>query len=661
MQYRTPQIDITPVGNEHALPSPDRPPWLGSKRLMIFIIAFPVCALITLSYVFSRPAIYLSYATLLTVAETAIDQRSSDADIQHVAIQKQILFGAELLAETAKRLQSHHDLEGNASNLTVADIRNMLDVRSVVNTNLVEMVAEGSEPDILPALINTWIDVYLQARAEEISRSMGTTAQMLQAELAGLSEKINLKRAELEQFRENNNILSSGREENEALARLKGLNDSLNKASEEEVKAKAKLDSIKKAISRGQTVVPKEDTRTLSLLENRAQELREELEELDRRFTREYMALTPSLKVIPEKLANLQAEIERMRKTGQDIVISEAEQEYVAARQTTQAVREQLEEHRRKAAEFTARFAEHEALKNDLEGMEKLFREAQERLVQIETKYAGKYPQVNVVEWAFLPHNPIRPDYRRDAIIALVGSLLFALFCVWMVEFLTRRERAKLAINLSGIHVYGNEDSSREAIDRLQFSRETLAQSHQYALKRPLTREVSPGRIDALLGTANKKEQQLVALLLSGLTLEEIAALQAVNIDLENDALVISGTSPRKIPLNPLLKTLYLEVGYCLVSPSGQVLTRDDLAALLTCAIVDAGMSVADDISAASLRYTYIAYLVRQGARLSDLEKIVGYISPSELSTYSMYSPAGSKREIHEINLLYPMLVQHKK
>lgn len=661
MQYRTPQIDITPVGNGHALPSPDRPPWLGSKRLMIFIIAFPVCALITLSYVFSRPAIYLSYATLLTVAKTAIDQRSSDADIQHVAIQRQILFGAELLAETAKRLQSHPDLKGNASNLTVADIRNMLDVRSVDNTNLVEMVAEGSEPDVLPALINTWIDVYLQARAEEVSRAVGTTAQMLQAELVGLSEKINLKRAELEQFRENNNILSSGRQENEALARLKGLNDSLNKASEEEVKAKAKLDSIKKAIARGQAVVPKEDTRTLSLLESRAQELREELEELDRRFTREYMALTPSLKVIPEKLANLQAEIERMRRTGQNIVISEAEQEYAAARQTTQDVREQLEEHRRKAAEFTARFAEHEALKNDLEGMEKLFREAQERLVQIETKYAGKYPQVDVVEWAFLPNSPVRPDYQRDAMIAIVGSLLFALFCVWIVEFLTRRERAKLAINLSGVHVYGNEDSSREAIDQLQFSREALAQSHQYVLKRSLIREVSPEQIDALLETANKKEQQLLALILSGLTLEEIAALQAVNIDLENDQLVIGGASPRKIPLNPFLRALYLEGGYCLVNPSGQALTQDDLTALLTCAIVDAGMSVTDDISAASLRCTYIAYLVRQGARLSDLEKIVGYIPPAELSTYSMYSPAGSKREIHEINLLYPMLVQHKK
>lgn len=655
MQYRIPQIDINPDEDQHASPSPHRPPWLRSKRLKIFIIAFSACALIMLSYVFSRPAIYLSYATLLTVAKTAIDQRSSDADIQHVAIQRQILFGAELLAETAKRLQSHDEPKDNASNLTVADIRNMLDVRSVVDTNLVEMVAEGSDPGILPVLINTWIDVYLEARADEVARTIGATAQILQDELTELSKKINTKRTELEHFRENNHIISMGREENEALARLKGLNDSLNKASEEEVKAKARLDSIKQAIARGQAVVPREDSQTLSQLEKRAQELREELEELERHFTREYMALTPSLKVIPEKLANLQAEIDRMRKTGQAIVVSEAEQDYVAARQATQVVREQLDEHRRKAAEFTARFAEHEALKGDLEGMEQLFRETQERLLQIEARYTGKYPQVDVVEWAFLPHHPIRPNYLRDALIAIIGAVLFGLFCVWIIEFLTRKEREKLAINLSGIHVYSNENPSREVINQLQFSQETLGQSPQYALRQPLIKEIAAEQINALVKAANSKEQQLLALLLSGLTLEEIATLQAEDIDLEHDELVIAGASPRRVPLNPLLKMRLHEGGFCLVNPSRETLSQADLGALLTCTIVDAGLPVTEDISAASLRHTYIAYLVRQGLRLAELEKVVGYIAPAELSTYSIYAPIGSKRGIHEVNLFYPL------
>lgn len=654
MQYRIPQIDITRSQDYESSTPSGRPPWLRSSRLLIFIVSFSACALITLIYVFGRSPVYQSYATLLTVAKTPIDQRSSDADIQHVAIQKQILFGAELLAETAKRLRSFPQ-EDQGRHLAVADIRNILDVRSVPDTNLVELVAEGPDPALLPALINTWIEVYLEARSAEIARTIDVTAQMLREELAELTEKINLKRAELEHFREKNHIVSMGREENEALARLRGLNDALNKASEEEVNTKAKLDSIKQAIARGQTVVPREDSLTLSQLEKRAQELREELEELDRRFTREYMALTPSLKVIPEKLANLQAEIERMRKTGQAIVVSEAEQAYSAARQATQAVREQLDEHRRKAAEFTARFAEHEALKNDLEGMEQLFRETQERLVQIEARYTGKYPQVDVVEWAFYPDHPIWPNYSRDAFLVLLGSLLFGLFCVWLVEFLTRKERAKLAINLSGIHVYSNEKLASGAIDQLPFSQGALDQPPQYALSQSLLKEVPAEQIDVLIKAANKKEQQLLVLLLSGLALQEIAALQFDNFDLEKAIVAITGTYPRHIPLHPLLKVSLQEYGLALVNPSGDTLSQDDLAALLTCAIVDAGLPVTDDISAASLRHTYIAYLVRQGVRLSELEKIVGYVPPAELSIFSKYAPVGPKRGIDEIELFYPL------
>lgn len=121
MQRRIPPIDITPSpGSYSPLPN-DHVPWFRSRRFVIFVVSFFLCITVSLSYVFSRPAIYLSSATLLTVAKTAIDQVSGDIDIQHVAIQKQVLLGSELLAETSRRL----DMPG----VKVTDIRRMLDVR----------------------------------------------------------------------------------------------------------------------------------------------------------------------------------------------------------------------------------------------------------------------------------------------------------------------------------------------------------------------------------------------------------------------------------------------------------------------------------------------------------------------------------------------------
>lgn len=638
----------------HWLPPVREPePWYKSRRIVIFVAVFLVCALPALIYVFNRPAVYLSYATLLTVAKTAIDQSSNDADIQHVAIQKQILLGAELLAETSRRLKSGSH-GGVSIDLNPDAVRQMLDVRAVAETNLVEMAAEGPDPKMLPALINTWIDVYLDARAREVSRLLGDTTQILHSELDSLSEKITIKRAELERFRRHNDIASIEREENEALARLKGLNESLNTASEEEVKAKARLDAINKAIARGQAVVPQEDTRTLSLLESRAQELREELGDLNRRYTQEFLNLSPTLKVIPEQLALLEAEIKRMRQQGQAVVLSDAEQEYAAARQAAREIRAQLDAHKAKASEFSSRFVEHEALRNDLEGLESLYREGQGRLAQIEARYSGKYPQVDVIERAFLPGAPIGPNYWRDAVIAVAGSMLFSLFCVWLSEFLTRKTSTEPTVNLAGVPLY--EPDLLPGVRGNALKPVTILPHQHAVLDSPQPLELPFETVSALFNSAGSREKLLIALLLSGPSLEEIAAIGRLDIDTGNGKLIIHGISPRTLPLSPVAQSLFANPACQLITPSGEPLTSADLKALLACAAHDAGLSGTDEITADALRQTYIIYLVKQGIRLAELESIMGYLPPTELSAYAAYSPPGQKRPLEEINLLYPGL-----
>lgn len=627
--------------------------WLKPNRLTIFLVTFLVVLVISMGYVFSRPAIYQSYATLLTVPRTAIDQISREADIQHVTIQRQVLLGSELLTGTARKLQDT-DSEYPA-NLTPAAIRAMLDVRPVADTNLVEMIAEGAEPALLPVLINAWIDVYLAARAEEVANSTGTTKQAVQEELSGLNEKIEQKRMELAQFRQQYAIISTGREENEALARLKGLNDALNTASEEEVKAKSRLDAIRKAIEREETVVPQNDSRTLSTLEKRAQELREELEELDRQYTREFMALTPSLKVIPEKLAALEKEILTMRQKGQATVLTDAQQEYAAARQTASVIQQQLKDHRQQAAEFTSRFTEHDALKNDLEALEQLYRDTQDRLAQIETRHTGKYPYVDVIERAFLPLVPIKPDYQRDALIALMVSLFLGLAAVWLVRFLTREEQERIAIHLSDVHMHDQENLPRPILDALRAPQNVLAkkaQTIQAITQQPVVAALPDDQINKLFQAANVKEKQLLLLLLSGLSLNEITELQAGSFDLEQNYLIIQGDSPRKVPLHPVLKRLHSAHGYSLTDSAGKNLNVADLQALLDCLQIDAGFS---PISLSEkLRQTYILYLVRQGVRLSELGSVIGYVPPAELSAYGAYAPMGEKKPLAAINLIYP-------
>ncbi len=77
-----------------------------------------------------------------------------------------------------------------------------------------------------------------------------------------------------------------------------------------------------------------------------------------------------------------------------------------------------------------------------------------ERLVQVQTSHKEEYPQVTVINRAYSSKVPVRPDYNRDALIALLVSLFFSLFVVWIVEFLTRKEQPHPAISLNRIHMY---------------------------------------------------------------------------------------------------------------------------------------------------------------------------------------------------------------
>jgi len=653
MENYPPQIEFFPDNSHRSPPGYTQRPWFRSSRFIVFIIVFSISAIVGLTYTYSRPAIYRSSATLLTSAMTAIDRESKEADIQHVAIQKQILLGDEVVAETLSRLKKSA-ANGYLLQLTAADVRNLLDVVPVAETNLVEMQAEGPDPEFLPLLINTWIDVYLDVRAEDVKKLTDNTSRVIEEELKSLTDKIKSARTALEVYRKDNDILSTGRDENEVLARLKGLSNSLNQASDDEVRAKAHLDAIKAAISNNQAVVPNQDQGGLPELETRLQVLREKLAELDKRFTREYLSLQAELKVIPEQIRKLEAEIKDKRQYGKNIVLAEAEKDYFAAQQTLTNIRAQLNEHKQQAASFTSKFAEHETLKTDLEGLEKLYRQTNERLVQIETGHKEKYPQVEVIKRAYLPGDPVRPNYSRDAVIVMVGSFLLGLFTVWIFEYLTRKQEHQSPVTLSGIHLY---TPVAERVDYRQTAVTPLEQQHHNALASPWHRELSSLQLRVLLNASTLQGKQLIGLLLSGLTIEEAASLKADQIDLKTATLTITDPSPRTLTINRSLKSLFEQSGGYPVWIFEKPGSSEALEATLLRAAADSGLSNSMEISAEAIRHSYIIYLVRQGLRLSDLEHIVGYLEPLAISYYSSYSPSQKNQGINDVELLHPALI----
>lgn len=438
------------------------PPWHHSRRARLFGLTFFLSLLSGLAWTALQPPEYRSVATVLMSAPTAIDVKADDADIQNVAIQRKILLGSPIIGRIAKDL----DRSQNQSP-SIGELRGMLSVEPVPQTNMVELIAAGSNGKLLPTLVSTWLDAYLEVRAEETAKSKSQTLDVVGDELAGLGVKIREAREALDQHRRANNIISAQREENEVLSRLEGLNNALNNAMEEEVKTGAHLQTLQDALEKGKLVVPSAEQPRVAALEVELRELRKEIAELSKRYTMEYINKQPRMRAVIERSQELESELAVILAAGSETELAVARQNYSAAQQSVLRLQEKLEIHRRRVADFTRIYATHEALVDDLERLEELNREALARQVQVQVRDLDKYPQVSIIQRPADLSERVGPDYLILSAGALLGAFVLGIVGVWLYGFLGH---PATPVPMGSVHLH-----PPQGVDGLEYSRQVEA------------------------------------------------------------------------------------------------------------------------------------------------------------------------------------------
>lgn len=621
---------------------------VSRRRLAVFLTTFLICLGAGMVWDLSRSPVYAARASLLTVAPPDVDQQKVEVDLQHVTIQQQKLLGRPLLERVREAMSSGSpelDLP------SVEEMRAMLTVSIVPETNLVEMVARGGQPLLLSQLVNRWIEAYLEAREEEVAALDARTVDVLDRQHKALAKKIEEKRAAIDAFRGANQILSTERDENQVLARLKGLNQSLNTANEEMVKAEAKLDAIRSAIARGEVVVPEDEKRSYAGMVRRAQELREQVAEMNRRYTKTYIARDPSMKVIPEKLAKLEAKIAQSGRKGQSYVLTTARQEFLAGKETVDALRRQLDDFRAEASEFTARFGEYQAMQEDLAKMEELYREMGERLIKVQVTNRAEYPQLKVVDWAYAPSEPEWPHYWRDAAMVAGVSLLIAMLAVMLVDFLKPIPVAGRSGQVD-ISIY----PGAAALGQADVMSPALGEERQRALPQLNVRSLVLEEVARLFEYADNVTRQLIGLLLSGLTAKDICALSAEDIDLQRCEVTLKTSPARQVRLPPDVAALFDRDGHPYLAWEGQDdFDAAEIDARIQLAAHGAELDGAEEMNASALRMTYLLFLVRQGLQLGALPAIAGEVPAKIQLELAKFSPSKAAKTPAEIDIVYPL------
>lgn len=642
------------------------------RRLRVFLLVFLPLLLAGLAYTFSRAPEYRSQARIAVKTAGVVSgtpsnaQRAATASTVTTAAnpgnagslhaEAGILTSRPLIDEALGLLgQQGVDLPEYGSD-PAQGIQAALTAEPLAETNNIQLTATGPHPAHLAAILNALIDVYSRRLIDSYSSSASTEIETLRDELARLNQRLAEKRKALEDFRQTADIVSGEREENQILARVKGLSNSLNAANEKVAQAEGRVRSINDSMASGKTVVRSRDNPTLAALEARASQLRESLREQERVYTPQYMDMDPNVKGMRSRLADLEKQIAEQKAGSGQMLLAEAEEELASARQAQQKLQSQIADDRRTVHSFSRSFSTYKSMEQELAQIESSRSSLSERLLRTETSERSRKPSLQIIEAANVPQRAWRPDYLRDAGISFAVATILALCAMAVVELFNRPpppSNAPVIVPQSWITV--GQDIPPALAGRSP--QQALPQHGSPALlpnAPDLPRELSQSEVSRLLETMPKQDAAWATLLLCGATPEEIRRIAPLDIDAESGTVTLLRDATRLLRVPPgLFARLAGDEGANVFAMPD---SDEEVARRLLCAAHDAGLDDPAEITALSLRHTCIAYLVGQGLRFSDLDRIVGPLPANALARYAGFAPPGVRRKIEEIDPIMPAL-----
>ncbi len=482
-------------------------------------------------------------------------------------------------------------------------------------------------------------------------------------EVKRLEATVAAKRRDVEAFRLRNDIVSLQRDENEVLARVRNLSTSLSAANDRVAAAEGKARALSESAAAGKAAVRARDDPTLANLEQRASQIREELRDLERGFTPEYLAKDPKVIAERARLAELERQIVAQRAAGQQTAILEAQEELASAQGAAARIQNEMSSSRQEASQFNARFNQYKSRQDELDELETAYRDAVQRRAKLEASERARTPTTKVLEAATTPQEPWRPLYWRDTGFSIGGSLALALLAMWLVELLNRPEPQPAVVLIQPQPGALRYEAPPQALANRSASAMSLEATEPTLLPRQtkFPRELRHDEVAALLRASDDESRLVMLLLLSGVNPDEVLELRWSDVDLARGAMRVGGASGRDIVLGVALRRV-LEAAprvpgsELLVRSSGRPATRDSIDAQILGAAYDAAIEDAPQVTSACLRHTYLAFLVRQGIRFADLTRLVGPLPAEVVSAYSALSPAGVRLGSARVHVVHPAL-----
>jgi len=539
------------------VPPPDR---FSRRRALTFFCSFMLACAVGLTYVYVRSPEYQAIARLQItpagVVTEATDKQSPALKEAPEAFltEVQVITSRPLLEVAVNQLRNDRKLPSLGQD-PIGVVQRMLRAEPIEGTQVVQLTAEGPQQSLVSELVNAVAAAYRRHVLDEFKNSATTTYEDVRAEADLLRQEVSAKQNALESFRARYEIVSLERNENGVLAKIEGLNRSFAESNDRLAKAQGRLQALRESLAAGKLIVSAKDSPTLVNIEQRSSELREQLQDLRRRYTPQYLALDADATALQARIANLDQQLKVQQAASQQATLAEAEDEFSSAQAAVNRLRLDLAENQKAAREFATRLGEFRVMQTELDRLQGIERSVADRLTRLQSSERERAPRVEILEAAAPSLAPWRPNYTRDALVSLASALAFGVLTTWLVDFVGGSPPTR-SIRIS--HSLAPQSVGRSPI----LPPRPVGLQGAVQLLVPQTRVRSDAGYTepvALIPNGTDDLRLISVALLSGMSAEEIVALRWSDIDWRHGTITVGGGTPRTFSLNePLFSLLKL-------------------------------------------------------------------------------------------------------
>ena len=312
----------------------------------------------------------------------------------------------------------------------VSALQNIVNVKQIRGTRLIEIMCTHSDPELAAKIVNVIADVFVYNNLEKKTQTTSTTADFLQKRVAELQSQIRTGEEQLLNYAKNRQILTLDSSQNTVVDRLTGLNRQLLEA---ENTRKIAESAYRQSLQPGAAdVLAENESKSIAESEKQLADLKQKHAQLLVENTEQW----PEVKEVAKQIETLEKQILESHERAKIFVVATLEIKYRQALASEKALSAAFSQQRGETVTQNESAINYRIIEQEIATNKTLLNDLLQRSKENDVMLAGTPNNIHIEDYASVPKIPIGPKRLQAIFVAFVLALAFGIALALLLEYM---------------------------------------------------------------------------------------------------------------------------------------------------------------------------------------------------------------------------------